>query len=127
MRIGELAEASGVSARSLRYYEGLGLIHSERTAGGWRDFDPEMIERVVLIQHLFAAGLATSTIDEVLPCLEAPPEKRNGVMEQLLAQEAERIACKQRELDRELEVLQALRRDTALPGTAFDGAPNPSR
>jgi hypothetical protein len=81
----------------------------------------------VATQHLFAAGLASSTIDEVLPCLEAPPEERNGVMEQLLAQEAERIACKQRELDRELDTLQALRRDTALPGTEFDTAASPSK
>lgn len=115
MRIGELAEASGVSARSLRYYEGQGLIRSVRTSGGWRDFDPSMIERVVMIQHLFAAGLGSATINELLPCLEAPPEGRTGVMEQLLAREVQRLEAKRRDLDRELDTLQALRSDTALP------------
>ncbi|MER7170905.1 MerR family transcriptional regulator [Streptomyces mesophilus] len=118
MRIGELAEASGVSTRSLRYYEQHGLIRSERTPGGWRDFDDSMVERVVMIQHLFAAGLGSSTIDEVLPCMEAPLDERNGVMEQLFAEQAERLEAKRRDIDRELDTLQALRIDTALPGDA---------
>ncbi len=33
MRIGELARRTGVSERSLRYYEQQGLLVSERTAG----------------------------------------------------------------------------------------------
>ncbi|ONI92021.1 MerR family transcriptional regulator [Saccharothrix sp. ALI-22-I] len=116
MRIGELADASGVSTRSLRYYEEHGLIRSERTPGGWRDFDSSMVERVVMIQHLFAAGLCSATINELLPCLEAPPEERTGVMEQLLAQEVERLEAKRRDIDRELDTLQALRSETALSG-----------
>ncbi|UAL31257.1 MerR family transcriptional regulator [Nocardioides rotundus] len=113
MRIGELADASGVSARSLRYYEEIGLIRSERTPGGWRDFDEATVERVVMIQHLFAAGLCSATIDELLPCLEAPPEERTDVMEQLLAQEVERLEGKRRDIDRELDTLQALRADVS--------------
>ncbi|GMA41936.1 MerR family transcriptional regulator [Mobilicoccus caccae] len=116
MRIGELAEAGGVSARSLRYYEEQGLIRSERTSGGWRDFDPSTVERVVMIQHLFAAGLCSATINDLLPCLEAPPEERTGAMERLLKAEMERLEARRRDLDRELDTLQALRQDTALPG-----------
>jgi DNA-binding transcriptional MerR regulator len=115
MRIGELAEASGVSARSLRYYEANGLIRSERTTGGWRDFEQSMVERVVTVQHLFAAGLSSATINDLLPCLEAPPEERTGVLEELLADEVERLEVKRRDIDRELDTLRALRNDTALP------------
>ncbi|MFD4192457.1 MULTISPECIES: MerR family transcriptional regulator [Amycolatopsis] len=118
MRIGELAEATGVSTRSLRYYEEQGLIRSSRTPGGWRDFDSSMVERVVLIQHLFAAGLCSATINELLPCLEAPPEERTGVLEELLAQQAERLEAKRRDIERELDILRALRKETALPGHA---------
>lgn len=113
MRIGELAHASGVSNRSLRYYEQQGLIRSERTPGGWRDFDPCMTERVVTIQHLLAAGLGSHTIGELLPCLDASPAERTGVMEALLEQQVARLRSKRRDIDRELEVLQALRRDVA--------------
>lgn len=115
MRIGELAAASGVSARSLRHYEERGLIRSGRTAGGWRDFEPATVERVVMIQHLFAAGLCGETINELLPCLEAPPQERTGVMEELLALEADRLRSQRRDIDRELDILEALREDTALP------------
>ncbi|MFD4251086.1 MerR family transcriptional regulator [Amycolatopsis thermoflava] len=118
MRIGELAEATGVSTRSLRYYEEQGLIRSSRTPGGWRDFDNSMVERVVLIQHLFAAGLCSATINELLPCLEAPPEERTGVLEELLAQQAERLEAKRRDIERELDILRALRKETSLPGHA---------
>ena len=116
MRIGVLAEASGVSPRSLRYYEQNGLIRSVRTPGGWRDFDESMVERVVTIQHLFAAGLHTATINDLLPCLEAPLDQRTGVLEQLLVQEVERLEARRREIDRELDTLRALQNDTALPG-----------
>lgn len=115
MRIGELSQASGVSVRSLRYYEEQGLIRSTRTSGGWRDFDPPMVERVVMIQHLLAAGLRSVTIGELLPCLEAPPEERTGLLEALLAQEVDRLEAKRRDIDRELDVLRALRRDVSEP------------
>ncbi|MDV3220263.1 MerR family transcriptional regulator [Intrasporangium sp.] len=115
MRIGELAEATGVSARSLRYYEEHGLIRSTRTSRGWRVFDESMVDRVVMIQHLFAAGLSSLTINELLPCLEVPTEQRNGVMEELLTQQVERLEARRRELDRELDTLHALRQEVALP------------
>ncbi|QNE21792.1 MerR family transcriptional regulator [Kribbella qitaiheensis] len=115
MRIGELADASGVSTRSLRYYEEQGLIRAERTPAGWRDFESSTVERVIMIQHLFAAGLSSATINDLLPCLEAPPEERTGVLEQLLAEHVTRLELKRREIDRELDTLQSLRRETALP------------
>lgn len=124
MRIGELAEASGVSPRSLRYYEEQGLIRSTRTRGNWREFDEEMIDRVVMIQHLFAAGLRSGTVGELLPCLDAPVEERTGELERLLALEVERLEGKRRDIDRELDVLLDLRNDTALPRTRRHGLPD---
>lgn len=111
MRIGELSEASGVSVRSLRYYEQQGLVRARRTAGGWRDFDPSMVERVVMIQYLLAAGLCTVSIAALLPCLDAPPAERTGVMEELLDDQLDRLEAKRRDIERELELLRELRRD----------------
>lgn len=41
MRIGELARRTGVAARRLRYYEEQGLLSSDRSVNGYRDYDPQ--------------------------------------------------------------------------------------
>jgi DNA-binding transcriptional MerR regulator len=69
MRIGELAEHTGVSRRSLRYYEEQGLLVSERTPGGHREYPGSAVDRVIRIQELFAAGLPSSRIAQLLPCM----------------------------------------------------------
>jgi DNA-binding transcriptional MerR regulator len=69
MRIGELARRTGVSERSLRYYEEQGLLTADRTPGGQRDYPERAVDRVVHIQELFAAGLHSKKIAELLPCM----------------------------------------------------------
>ena len=64
------------SAPAPSYYEEQDLIRSTRTPSGWRDFDPSTVDRVILIQHLYAAGIPSTTIDQLLPCLDAPPSER---------------------------------------------------
>jgi DNA-binding transcriptional MerR regulator len=61
-----------VSERSLRYYEQQGLLLSERTPGGQREYAERAVDRVVLIQQLFAAGLHSRKIAELLPCMRDP-------------------------------------------------------
>ena len=79
MRIGDLATKAGVSVRALRYYEEQNLLVSDRSPSGQRIYPPAAVERVQLIQHLYAAGLASRTIAELLPCVDAKastPESR---------------------------------------------------
>ena len=64
--IGELSARTGVSARSLRYYEEQGLLAPDRTAAGHRRFDAEAVDRVLLVQRLFAAGLSSTEIAPLL-------------------------------------------------------------
>ncbi|MGX6603186.1 MerR family transcriptional regulator [Micromonosporaceae bacterium Da 78-11] len=69
MRIGDLSAATGASARSLRYYEEQGLLGSSRSTGGQRHYPDTAVERVALIRSLLAAGLSSTTIYDVLPCI----------------------------------------------------------
>ncbi|MBP2478660.1 DNA-binding transcriptional MerR regulator [Crossiella equi] len=69
MRIGELARRTGVSERSLRYYEEQGLLLPTRTPGGHRDYPESAVDRVIRVQELFAAGLHSRKIAELLPCM----------------------------------------------------------
>jgi DNA-binding transcriptional MerR regulator len=69
MRIGELARRTGVSERSLRYYEQQGLLVSDRTPSGHREYAEAAVDRVIHIQELYAAGLNSRTIASLLPCM----------------------------------------------------------
>lgn len=70
MRIGELAARAGVSVRSLRYYEEQGLLESERTPGGHREYRESDVTRVRFMQMLYAAGMPSRRIIELLPFLD---------------------------------------------------------
>jgi DNA-binding transcriptional MerR regulator len=52
MPIGRAAEASGVTTRTLRYYEQLGLLGPARTGGGPRRYTREDLDRVARIRQL---------------------------------------------------------------------------
>ncbi|SEP48827.1 MerR family transcriptional regulator [Amycolatopsis saalfeldensis] len=72
MRIGELSKRTGVSPRSLRYYEAQGLLTSSRSDTGQRHYSEAEVERVSLIRQLFDAGMSSRVIASVLPCVETP-------------------------------------------------------
>ncbi|MCA2212149.1 MerR family transcriptional regulator [Jidongwangia harbinensis] len=102
MRIGDLVAATGASARSLRYYEQQGLLVSERTTGGQRRYPPSAVERVRLIQSLLAAGLSSSTIHDVLPCITEEAIRTPWLAERLrgeLARVEDQISCLHRTRD----------------------------
>lgn len=62
MNIGELARRTGVSIRSLRYYEAKQLLSPQRGENGYRSYDTAAIERVKMIQFYLNLGLTTSEI-----------------------------------------------------------------
>jgi DNA-binding transcriptional MerR regulator len=82
MRIGELATRAGVSVRSLRYYEQQNLLTSERGSNGQRRYSESAVDRVRLIQQLYAAGLSSKVILDLLPRVvngRATPELLSGL------------------------------------------------
>jgi DNA-binding transcriptional MerR regulator len=112
MRIGELARRTAVSERSLRYYEARGLLAARRTAGGQRDFPEGSVDRVVLIQYLFAAGLCSSKVAELLPCLRdedaGPAADATGWLATQLQAQRDRIDEQIAALHRSREVLDEI-------------------
>ncbi|MFD4320692.1 MerR family transcriptional regulator [Streptomyces sp. NPDC058548] len=109
MRIGELARRSGVSDRSLRYYEAQGLLASERTPGGQREFGEWAVDRVIRIQALYAAGLTSKKIARLLPCMRdtdgAPSEIATPRLVEELQTERDRIDRTIADLIRSRDVL----------------------
>lgn len=69
MKIGELATMTGVSVRSLRYYESQGLITPIRKANGYREYSPLAVETVETIKLYLNLGLSTEQIAGFLHCV----------------------------------------------------------
>jgi DNA-binding transcriptional MerR regulator len=70
MRIGELATRSGVSVRALRYYEEQGLLTPERSPSGQRHYPEAAVAKVAFFQDMYAAGLTSANIAQLLPCID---------------------------------------------------------
>ncbi|KOU22103.1 MerR family transcriptional regulator [Streptomyces sp. WM6372] len=108
MRIGELAARAGVSVRSVRYYEEQGLLTSTRSAGGQRHYTDDEAERVAFIQRLYAAGLSSRTIAELLPCVDSPSEETSDAALTRMAQERDRLSGHIADLVRTRDALDGL-------------------
>jgi DNA-binding transcriptional MerR regulator len=98
MRIGELAAQTGASVRSLRYYEEHGLLHSERTTADQRRYGADAVERVRLLRRLYGAGLNSSTIASLLPCVDSPSDAITGQSIDIMRREHARISTQIAEL-----------------------------
>lgn len=106
MRIGELSASTGVSVRSLRYYEERGLLGAQRSPSGQRHYPQTAVERVETITQLLTAGLSTETIADVLPCVVDPAAQTSRLTERLIG-ERERL---EREIEARVRTRDALER-----------------
>ncbi|MCR8641206.1 MerR family DNA-binding transcriptional regulator [Paenibacillus sp. N1-5-1-14] len=69
MKIGELAQRTGVSIRSIRYYEQQGLLSPLRQENGYREFSTFAEEQIRTIQLYLTLGLSTEQIAYFLHCV----------------------------------------------------------
>ena len=103
LTIGQLAARSGLATSALRYYEELGLIRSERTAGGQRRFPRAALRRVAFVRAAQRVGLS---LEEVGAALARLPEDHAPT-----AKEWAPVARSwQHRIDDQIAELQVLRR-----------------
>ena len=102
MRIGELAAAAGTTTKTLRFYEGAGLLpQTERAANGYRDYGPEALSRLDFIRRGRVAGLTLAQIREVIDIRDAGDAPCHHVYQLLTARLVD--------IDRQIADLDALR------------------
>ena len=115
MTIGALAEASGASVDTIRYYEKRGLLPPPpRTAGGFRDYRPEAAARLAAIARAKALGFTLAETAAILAWNDAPEADAGAVREAA----AERL----RETEAQIAALERQRRDLARLVDACGGA-----
>ena len=76
MRVAEIAELTGTTVRTVRYYHSLGLLPIPGEHGGWRDYDLSHMARLSRIRWLVQAGVSLETIKRVLDEPEATGVER---------------------------------------------------
>ena len=103
LRIGEFAELAGVTPRTIRYYEGLGLLGpNQREGQGFRYYTEAELGRLHKIEALKQMGLSLEEIGEVLPLYCDDPTGVRGkqrvleLLETSLVETDDKIASLQR-------------------------------
>ncbi len=72
MHIGELADRTGLSLRTIRHYDEIGLLKpSGRTDGGFRLYTAHDLERLLVIRRMKPLGFSLEEMAELLRIIEA--------------------------------------------------------
>ncbi len=67
MKIGALAELTGVTTKTIRYYESLGILPEPmRTESGYRNYEPAAVEQLAFIRDAQASGLTLAEITTII-------------------------------------------------------------
>jgi DNA-binding transcriptional MerR regulator len=67
MKIGQLAERTGVSAKAIRYYEQIGVLpQARREPNGYRVYETAAADRIGFIQDAQSAGMSLLEIQMIL-------------------------------------------------------------
>ena len=72
MHIGELADRTGLSLRTIRHYDDVGLLPATaRTDGGFRVYSEDDFERLMVIKQMKPLGFSLEEMAEILTLLSA--------------------------------------------------------
>ncbi len=72
MRIGALAERSGLSTQTIRYYESIELLpEPDRTPAGYRNYSDDATQRLRFIRDAQASGLTLTEVQTLLSMKDA--------------------------------------------------------
>lgn len=107
MNIGDASRASGLPAKTIRYYEEIGLLRPARGANGYRDFSPQDAHKLAFLGRSRSLGF---TIEEcrTLMSLYEDRDRASADVKALASEHLERIAEKIDELQALKSTLETL-------------------
>ena len=102
MKIGEVARASGVSAKTIRYYESIGLIpRASRSESGYRSFVQMDIDTLRFVQRARSLGFSVKDVARLLDLWR----DRSRVSSAVKTLATEQLG----EIDRKIDELRSMR------------------
>ncbi len=109
MKIGELARAAATPVETIRYYERAGLLpEAPRTAGNYRVYGDEQLERLAFIRHCRSLDMTLDEIRVLLRFRDSPGEDC-GAVNRLLDEHIGHVEERIRELNALQQQLRRLR------------------
>ena len=108
MRIGELAGRIGVTTKTIRFYEAIGLLpEPARTASGYRDYRDSDAERLTFIKTAQSLGLSLDEIREIIAFRDRG-QRPCGYVADVLARQVAQLDGRIREMGRLRDQLREL-------------------
>jgi MerR family transcriptional regulator, copper efflux regulator len=102
MNIGEAAKASGLPAKTIRYYEDIGLVRSDRRDNNYRDYSGNALHNLRFLRRARALGFS---IDDCRRLLSLYADKRRA------SADVKRLAAAHiDEIDAKISELKAMRK-----------------
>jgi DNA-binding transcriptional MerR regulator len=78
MHIGELAERTGLSLRTIRHYDEVGILPATaRTEGGFRVYTEDDLERLMVIRRMKPLGFSLEEMTDLLSVLDALQQEKD--------------------------------------------------
>ncbi len=97
MNIGDVANCSGLPAKTIRYYEDIGLVQPLRSANGYRTFRESDVHRLAFLGRARALGFTIEDCRSLLK-LYADTDRASAEVKQIAEEHLERIDHKIAEL-----------------------------
>ncbi len=97
MNIGDVADMSGLPAKTIRYYEDIGLVEPLRSANGYRSFRQSDVHKLAFLGRARALGFTIEDCRSLLK-LYAVTDRASAVVTQIAEEHLDRIDRKIAEL-----------------------------
>ena len=97
MNIGDVADLSGLPAKTIRYYEDIGLVEPLRSANGYRSFRQSDVHKLAFLGRARALGFTIEDCRSLLK-LYADIDRASAEVKQIAEEHLDRIDRKIAEL-----------------------------
>jgi MerR family copper efflux transcriptional regulator len=97
LTIGQLAQATGVTAKTIRYYEQVGVLpRANRTAAGYRQYAEQGLHRLLFVRRARTLGLSLRNVKSLTAALDDGP--RAAVRPRLLRMVRDQLSAVQQQI-----------------------------
>ncbi|MFI4848969.1 MAG: MerR family DNA-binding protein [Gimesia chilikensis] len=119
LTIGRVAQAAGVGVETVRFYERKGLVKQPVALSSFREYPPDVIDRIKFIKRAQELGFTLAEVGQLLQIADSPHSSKREV-KQLAGQKLVEIRQKIEDLQRLASILGTLHEKCSGRGALSD-------